>query len=112
MGTDGLVRASDEVEDQIRRVNEGFDRLHGHGCKLKMGENMIERTVRFIMRRKSCENIDMKIVRLFVKAADKNPLKFPLKSTTSCPTSESSSNELNLNCNLNPTWTRPGPDLT
>ena len=37
----GLVRASDETEDQVRRVNEAFNRLHGHGCKLKMGANML-----------------------------------------------------------------------
>ena len=43
----GLVQASEEVEEQIRRINESFDLLHGRGRKLKMGENMIERTVRF-----------------------------------------------------------------
>lgn len=63
----GLVRASDEVEDQIQRVNEAFNLLHGKGNKLKMGENMIERTVKFILRRNSCKDIDIKIVRLFVK---------------------------------------------
>ena len=63
----GLVRASEEVEEQIVRVNESFDRLHGHGCKLKMGENMLERTVQFILRQSSCKDIDSRIVRLFVK---------------------------------------------
>ena len=38
----GLVRASDETEDQVRRVNEAFNRLHGHGFKLKMGSNMLD----------------------------------------------------------------------
>ena len=61
----GLVQASEEVEEQITRVNESFDRLHGSGCKLKMGENMIERTVKFILRR--CTDIDSRLVRLFVK---------------------------------------------
>ena len=42
----GLVRASDETEEQVMRVNEAFNRLHGHGFKLKMGANMLERTVR------------------------------------------------------------------
>ena len=60
----GLVRASDETEDQVMRVNEAFN---GHGFKLKMGANMLERTVRFIMRQKSCQDIDIKIVRLFSK---------------------------------------------
>ena len=63
----GLVRASDETEDQVRRVNEAFNRLHGHGFKLKMGADMLERTVRFILRQKSCQDIDIKIVRLFSK---------------------------------------------
>ena len=63
----GLVRASDETEDQVRRVNKAFNRLHGHGFKLKMGANMLERTVRLIMRQKSCQDIDIKIVRLFSK---------------------------------------------
>ena len=63
----GLVRASNETEDQVRQVNEAFNRLHGHGFKLKMGANMLERTVRFIMRQKSCQDIDIKIVRLFSK---------------------------------------------
>ena len=63
----GLVQASEEVEEQITRVNESFDLLHGHGCKLKMGENMIERTVKFILRRTSCTDIDSRLVRLFVK---------------------------------------------
>lgn len=63
----GLVRASDETEDQVRRVNEAFNRLHGHGCKLKMGANMLERTVIFIKKQNSCEDIDIKIVRLFTK---------------------------------------------
>ena len=31
---------------------------------------------------------------------------------TNCPTSKTSSKELNLICKLNQTWTRPGPDLT
>ena len=61
----GLVQASEEVEEQITRVNESFDLLHGSGCKLKMGENMIERTVKFILRR--CTDIDSRLVRLFVK---------------------------------------------
>ena len=64
----GLVRATDQVEEHVRKVNEAFNLLHGHGCKLKMGEDMIERTVKFILRRNSCKDIDMKIVRLFVKA--------------------------------------------
>ena len=63
----GLVRASDETEDQVMRVNGAFNRLHGHGFKLKMGANMLERTVRFILRQKSCQDIDIKIVRLFSK---------------------------------------------
>ena len=63
----GLVRASDEAEDQVRRVNEAFNRLHGHGFKLKMGANMLERTVKFIMRQKSFQDLDIKIVRLFSK---------------------------------------------
>ena len=62
----GLVRARDETEDQVRRVNEAFNILHGHGFKLKMGV-MLERTVRFILRQKSCQDIDIKIVRLFSK---------------------------------------------
>ena len=51
------VQASEEVEveDQILRVNESFDILHRRGCKLKMGENMIERSVKFILRQKSCK---------------------------------------------------------
>ena len=63
----GLVRASDETEDQVRRVNEAFNILHGQGFKLKIGANMLERTVKFIMRQKSCQDIDIKIVRLFSK---------------------------------------------
>ena len=63
----GLVQASEEVEEQIRRINESFDLLHGRGCKLKMGENMIERTVRFILRQSSCQDFDSRLVRLFVK---------------------------------------------
>ena len=59
----GLVQASEEVEEQIRRINESFDLLHGRGCKLKMGENMIERTV----RQSSCQDFDSRLVRLFVK---------------------------------------------
>ena len=31
---------------------------------------------------------------------------------TSCPTSESSSKDLNLGCKMNQTWTRPDRDLT
>ena len=54
----GLVQASEEVEEQIRRINESFDLLHGRGRKLKLGENMIERTVRFKLKI---------LVRLFVK---------------------------------------------
>ena len=32
----GLVQASEEVEEQIRRINESFDLLRGRGRKLKM----------------------------------------------------------------------------
>ena len=40
---------------------------NGRGCKLKMGENMIERTVKFILRQSSCQDFDSRLVRLFVK---------------------------------------------
>ena len=63
----GLVQASEEVEEQIVRVNESFDLLHGKGCRLKMGENMLERTVQFILRQTSSKDVDPRIVRLFVK---------------------------------------------
>ena len=72
----GLVRASDETEDQVRRVNEAFNRLHGHGFKLKMGADMLERTVRFILRQKICQDID---IMTNCEVVFKNKILLPIK---------------------------------
>ena len=63
---EGLVRASDEVEEWVRLMNIKFNVLH-RSMALKTGDRMLQRTVNFILRREECKDIPVQIVTLFVK---------------------------------------------
>ena len=62
----GLVRASDELEEWVRLMDIKFNLLH-KSMALKTGSNMLQRTVKFILRREECQYIPEKVVTLFVK---------------------------------------------
>ena len=62
----GLVRASEELEEWVRLMNIKFNVLH-RGMTLRTGCNMLQRTVKFILRREECKDIPVRIVNLFVK---------------------------------------------
>ena len=62
----GLVRASDELEEWVRLMDIKFNVLH-RSMTLRTGCNMLQRTVKFILRREECKDIPVRIVNLFVK---------------------------------------------
>ena len=61
---EGLVRASDELEEWVRLMNIKFNVLH-RSMALKTGDRMLQRTVNFILRREECKDIPVQIVKFF-----------------------------------------------
>ena len=59
------MRLSDKLEEWVRLMDTKFNVLH-KSMALKIGSNMLERTVKFILRREACQNIPVKVVTLFM----------------------------------------------
>ena len=58
-----LVRAEEQLEEQVRLVDREFDVFHGTG--LKAGNDIKQKTIDFILGRDSCKEIPSPVVKIF-----------------------------------------------
>ncbi len=63
----GLMRAMPDIESFVKKIDRSFNRFHEGTCGLKVGTNMVNKTIEFISRDSSCKDIPEKVISLFVK---------------------------------------------
>lgn len=63
----GRKRALDNVESFVKRLDRSFNRYHKGTCGLKVGENMVNKTIEFISGDSNCKDIPERVRKLFVK---------------------------------------------
>ena len=62
-----LKRAMDDIESFVKKLDRSFNRFHEGTCGLKVGKNMVNKTIEFISRDSTCKDILEKVIKLFVK---------------------------------------------
>ena len=63
----GQKRAMDDIESFVKILDRTFNKFHRGTCGLKVGENMVNKTVEYISTDPSCIDIPERVRRLFVK---------------------------------------------
>ena len=58
-----LVRAEEQLEEQVRMVDREFDMFHG--TKLRAGQDIKQKTIDFILGRECCGEIPRAVVEIF-----------------------------------------------
>lgn len=63
----GRKRAMADVEEFVERLDRAFNRFHKGTCGLKVGQNMVNKTIEFISSDSKCQDIPERVRSLFVK---------------------------------------------
>ena len=58
-----LVRAEEQLEEQVRLVDREFDVFHG--TKLRAGQDIKQKTIDFILGREGCGEITRAVVEIY-----------------------------------------------
>ena len=69
-----LVRAEEQLEEQVRLVDREFDVFHGTG--LRAGNDIKQKTIDFILGRDSCKEIPSPIVKIFTNIKFHSRIKY------------------------------------
>ena len=69
-----LVRAEEQLEEQVRLVDREFDVFHGTG--LKAGNDIKQKTIDFILGRDSCKEIPSPVVKIFTNIKFHSRIKY------------------------------------
>jgi len=69
-----LVRAQEQLEEQVRLVDREFDVFHGTG--LKAGNDIKQKTIDFILGRDCCKEIPSPVVKIFTNIKFHSRIKY------------------------------------
>ena len=63
----GRMRAMDDIETFVQILDRSFNRFHRGTCGLRVGQNMLNKTIEFVNLDSTCNNIPPRVKSLFVK---------------------------------------------